>query len=158
MKPVSTSDLVKVRLSYYSDVLDSDTVEYKNATVVDEANGVCRLASIPHYGAPVSLDDTIRTVQDPETGDLVYQSTLQDSGNSTVQIVILADTVVVEDLSAPFEELGCDTEKVNDQYFVMNIPATMEYAGIRDTLQDMEDAGAISYAEPWLAPGHQAEE
>jgi hypothetical protein len=44
---------------------------------------------------------------------------------------------------------------MNDGYFSMEIPSTVDYKNIKNKLDELETQEIIGYAEPCLADGHR---
>ncbi|MGB0166556.1 MAG: DUF4265 domain-containing protein [Luteibaculum sp.] len=156
MSATTTSNLVQLEVSYFSKILESDTTEQISASPIDEENGIYQIESMSHYGAPLSKGDLVLT-QRRKGKKPRYVRTLEYSGNSTIQVVLLNDDIDMEELQKSFSEIGCQTDRVQDGYFVMNIPENLSYSFIRSMLSDLEEQEAISFAEPWLGPNHQEE-
>ena len=144
---------VKILFRFFSNVLDEWTVETMWADTVDADKGLYKLDSIPFY-APVASDDVVFAEYDETEELLTYRETVEHSGNSTVQVVLLDTSKDINTIRDTFKDLGCISEKLNDQYFSMEIPADKDYAPIRQKLTELEDAEIISYAEPCLARNH----
>jgi len=144
---------VKILFRFFSDVLDEWTVETIWANVVDIENGLYKLDNIPFY-ASVACDDIVFAEFDEDEQMLTYRETIEHSGNSTVQIVLLDKTIEINSLRERFKAMGCDSEKFHDSYFVMEIPAELDYFTIRKELNNLESQNIISYGEPCLAKNH----
>lgn len=61
----------------------------------------------------------------------------------------------INSIRKKFEELGCVSEKANDGYFSMEIPALVDYTFIKHILDDLDQKEIIGYAEPCLADQHR---
>lgn len=144
---------IKILFRFFSNVLDEWTVETMWADTVDADKGLYKLDSIPFY-APVASDDIVFAEYDETEERLTYRETVEHSGNSTVQVVLLDTATDINAIRDRFKELGCISEKLNDRYFVMEIPADKDYSPVRQRLTELEDAGIISYAEPYLGKNH----
>jgi hypothetical protein len=86
---------------------------------------------------------------------LAYRKTTQYSGNSTIWIIVMNDSVDVNEIRRNFENMGCVSEKMNDAYFTMEIPAEVDYKVIKKELDDLERKDIIGYSEPCLSNLHQ---
>ena len=53
-----------------------------------------------------------------------------------------------------FKDFGCISEKLNDRYFSMKVPADRDYTPIRQKLSELEEKEIIGYAEPVLSSKH----
>lgn len=146
---------VKIAFRFYSGIFDQEIVETMWATVVDREKGHYKLDSIPFYAPLIASDDIVYAVYDDDEQMLAYRKTESPSGNSTVQVMLLdksPDMHVIRDM---FAKLGCVSEKVNEAYFVMEIPAAVDYQPIKLKLDEMEAKEIIGYAEPCLSAAHK---
>lgn len=144
---------VKILFRFFSNILDEWTVETMWAEIVDAERGLYKLANIPFY-ASVSCDDIVYAEYDEDEERLTYRETVEHSGNSTIQVVVIGKNIVTNDFRDIFNKLGCESEKFNDGYFVMEVPASLDYKPIREKLMELEAEGKISYGEPNLAQNH----
>jgi hypothetical protein len=80
--------LVKILFRFFNEVLDEWTVETLWADIVDSEKGLYKLDNIPFY-APVASDDIVYAEYDETQKQLTYRETVEHSGNSTVQVVIM---------------------------------------------------------------------
>ena len=85
---------------------------------------------------------------------LTYRKTIEYSGNSTVQVVMLDTKHDINTIRDMFKDFGCISEKLNDRYFAMEIPADKDYTPIRQKLSELEVQEIIGYAEPVLSDKH----
>ncbi|OYU96572.1 MAG: hypothetical protein CFE21_09320 [Bacteroidetes bacterium B1(2017)] len=145
---------VKILFRFYSEVLDEETVETMWATIVDKSKGLYKLENIPFYAPLVASDDIVFAEFDDQEQMLTYRKTIENSGNSTIQIVLMDLSKDINQIRDLFKELGCVSEKVNEGYFVMEIPSTIDYKNIKEKLDELESQEIIAYAEPCLAEGH----
>ena len=146
---------VKILYRFYSNVLDEETVKTMWATIVDKDNGLYKLDSISFYATSIASEDIIFAEYDEQEQMLTYRETIEYSGNSTIQVVLLDTTKDINQIREIFHEMGFSLAKVNDSYFSMEIPSTVDYKHIRKKLNKFETNEAISYAEPCLAEGHR---
>ncbi len=145
---------VKILFRFFSDVLEEWTVETIWAETIDAENGLYRLANIPFY-ASVSCDDIVYAEYDEDEERLTYRKTVEHSGNSTIQVVVVGENIVTNDLREIFNSLGCESEKFNEGYFVVEVPAKLDYKPVREKLMEMEVEEKIYYAEPNLSENHK---
>jgi hypothetical protein len=146
---------VKILFRFHSDVLDEETVETMWATIVDKDKGLYKLDNIPFYAPLVASDDIVFAEFDDQEQMLTYRRTVEYSGNSTVQIVLMDKSKDVNQIRDLFKELGCISEKVNERYFSMEIPSTLNYINIKKKLDELEIEEIIGYAEPCLSDVHR---
>jgi hypothetical protein len=146
---------VKILFRFHSNVLDEETVETMWATIVDKDNGLYKLDSIPFYAPLVASDDIIFAEFDEQEQMLTYRKTVEYSGNSTIQVVLMDKTRDINNIRDLFKELGCVSEGVTDGYFSMEIPSSVDYKIIKEKLDSLENQEIIGYAEPCLSDKHQ---
>jgi hypothetical protein len=146
---------VKILFQFYNDVLEQHTTETMWATIVDADKGLFKLDSIPFYAPLVASNDIVFAEYDETEKMLTYRKTVEYSGNSTVQVVLMDKTQDIKSIRKTFQDLGCVSEKVNDGYFSMEIPADQDYETIKQRLTELEDEGILGYAEPCLSERHQ---
>ncbi|MCD0474423.1 DUF4265 domain-containing protein [Flavobacterium sp. EDS] len=144
---------VKIVFKFFSNILNESAVETLWATTINAENGLYKLDNIPFY-APVSCEDVVFATFDETEQKLVYKQTIEHSGNSTIQVIVLDKNVPINDLREVFNELGCESEKFNNDYFVIQIPAALKYEPIRQKLIELEENKIINYAEPDLSDNH----
>lgn len=144
---------VKILFRFFSSILDEWTVETLWATVISPEKGLYKLDNIPFY-ASVSCSDIVLAEFDETENSLTYRETIEHSGSSTIQIILKDKSLIINDLRAVFKSLGCESEKLNDGYFVMEVPAELKYNPIRQKLIELEENNILTYAEPNLAKNH----
>jgi Domain of unknown function (DUF4265) len=147
-------NFVKILFRFYSNVLEQETVETMWATIVDIEKGLYKLDNIPFYGALVASDDIVFAEYDKTEEMLTYRKTVESSGNSIIQVVLMDKSKDINDIRKIFEEVGCLSKKVNDGYFTMKVLADKEYKPIRQKLTLLEKQGIIEFAEPCLSVKH----
>lgn len=145
---------VKIVFKFFSEILDEWTVETMWAETINSQKGLYKIDNIPFY-APVSCDDIVFAENDYELGSLMYRKTVEHSGNSTIQVVVLNKTIETNELRDLFNSMGCESEKYNEGYFVMEVPKKLDYQPIRKILMELEANGKIGYAEPNLGATHR---
>jgi hypothetical protein len=124
------------------------------ADIVDPEKELCKLDSIPFY-APVASDDIVFAKYDHTEQMLTYRKSVEQSGNSTVQVVLMDTKTDINNILYIFSNLGCISEKLNDSYFSMEIPFDKDYTLVRQKLIELENKEIIGYAEPYLSDKHQ---
>lgn len=146
---------VKILFRFHSNIFDEEMVETMWAAIVDRDKGLYKLDSIPFYAPLVASDDVVFAEFDDQEQMLTYRKTVEYSGNSTIQIVLMDKFTDINTIRDMFRELGCVSEKVNEGYFSMEIPFSVDYKNIKQKLDEMETKEIIVYAEPCLADGHR---
>jgi hypothetical protein len=147
-------NFVKILSRFYSNVLDEWTVETMWAEVVDKDKGLYKIDNIPFY-ASIASDDIVFAEYDDEEKMLTYKETVEYSGNSLIQVVIMDKSVVTNEIRGIFNSMDCKSEKFKEGYFVIEILADKDYEPIKQKLTELQDKGIIDYAEPVLSDNHQ---
>lgn len=148
-------DSVKILFKFQSDIFNEEMVETMWATIVDSNKGFYKIDNIPFYAPLVASGDIVFAELDEQQLLLTYRKTVEFSGNSTIQVVLIDKLKDINSIREIFEKLGCDSEKVNDSYFSMEIPALVDYRLIKQKLDELEQNEIIGYAEPCLAEQHR---
>src|SRR5215203_6197199 len=86
-------NFVKILSKFYSNVLDEWAVETMWAEVVDKDKGLYKIDSIPFY-ASIASDDIVFAEYDDTEKMLTYKETVEYSGNSLIQVVVIDKSVV----------------------------------------------------------------
>ncbi|MES2063012.1 MAG: DUF4265 domain-containing protein [Bacteroidota bacterium] len=146
---------VKILFRFYSDVLEEETAETMWAIIVDQEKGLYKLDSIPFYAPLIASNDIFFAEYDEKETMLTYRKTIEYSGNSTIWVVVMDNSVEVNEIRKNFENIGCVSEKMNDAYFTMEIPAIIDYKIIKKELEELEQKEIIGYSEPCLSNLHQ---
>ena len=146
---------VKILFLFYSNVLDEETVETMWATIVDKDNGLYKLDSIPFYAPNVASDDIVFAEFDKQEQMLTYRKTVEYSGNSTIQVVLMNKTEDINSIRDLFKKLGCVSEKINEGYFSMEVPSLVNYKKVKQKLDELETSETIGYVGSCLADGHR---
>lgn len=87
--------MVKILFRFFSGVLYEWTVETLWAETVNSEKGYYKIDNIPFYAAIASGDIVFAEYEDTE-GHAVYKKTIECSGNSTIQIVMLDKNIKTE--------------------------------------------------------------
>ncbi|NSL90214.1 DUF4265 domain-containing protein [Chitinophaga sp. Mgbs1] len=125
------------------------------ALIIDKEKGYYKIDNIPFYAPMIASDDIVYAEYDETEERLTYRRTIEVSGNSTIQVVIMDEAQDIEVLRAIFKDIGCESEGTGGRYFVVEIPAQLEYSTVRIKLEQLKDDGIIDYAEPYLSDNHQ---
>jgi hypothetical protein len=144
---------VKILFRFYSNVLDEWTVETMWAETVDKDKGLYKIDNIPFY-APIASDDIVFAEYDNTEKMLTYRETVEYSGNSLIQVVIMDKSIVTNAIRDIFKSMNCKSEKFKEGYFVIEILADKDYKPIKQKLTELQDKGVIDYAEPVLSDNH----
>lgn len=145
----------KITFRYYSDVLEEDVVETMWSEELESEEGIYRLENIPFYGPLIAPGDIFHAEYNEDLKELVFTEVVESSGNSVVQIIMMNENYDKAELRNELKELGCESEGVNDNFFVVEIPESINYLTIKENLDSKEKDELISYAEPVLSVKHQ---
>jgi len=145
---------VKVLFQFYSNVLDEETNETMWAELVDTEKGLYKLDSIPFYAEEIASGDIFLAEFDTTQKMLKFKEIVEYSGNSTVQVAVFDKNIPTNEIRDIFIALGCITEKMREGYFVLDVPAYLNYKPIREKLLALQEAGLLDFAEPCLSDEH----
>lgn len=112
----SNTDSVKIAFNFRSNVLEEWTVETIWAQVVDTKKGFYKIDNIPFY-ASAALDDVVHAEYDDVEERLIYKETVEYSGNSTIQVVIMTGNTDTNGIRDIFTALSCESEKFKERLF-----------------------------------------
>lgn len=146
--------LVKILTRFYSNVQDEWTVETMWAKVIDKDKGLYKIDNIPFY-ASIASDDIVFAEYDDTEKMLTYKETVEYSGNSLIQVVVLDKSVETNVIREIFNSLDCQSEKGKEGYFVIEILANKDYEPVKIQLTELQEKGIIDYAEPVLSNQHR---
>lgn len=150
-------DYVQVLFAYHSPVLDEAVEETLWAKIIDQEAGVYELASIPFYGLSLATADHFEASYDEDKGTLVYRNTVRNSGNSIVVAAIVQEDFDQEQIITALTGVKCKTEKLNANYFAVEVPKDVFYGKAKDIFDQYEGDGVIEYAEARLSAKHQSD-
>jgi hypothetical protein len=145
----------KITFKYYSNILEEEVVETMWCEIIDESKGIYKLDNIPFYGPLIASDDIFYAEFDDNEEGLVFREVIESSGNSVVQVVILKEDFDKEIIRKEVFDLGCESEGMNDNFFVIEIPINVDYNLIKKILDEYENDKFIEFAEPILSIKHQ---
>jgi len=152
---MSEEQYVKILFRFYSNLLERWTVETLWAFIVDADKGLYKIDNIPFYVPLVASDDIVFAEYDEDEERLIYRKTIEYSGNSTIHVVIMDEKTDINSVRDVFKTLGCVSERVDDNYFAMEVPASISYDSIKYRLEELEKNGIIGYAESCLSNLHR---
>src|SRR5215204_5432696 len=98
---------VKILFRFYSEMLEQDMEETMWADVLNANLGHYKLDSIPFYVPYIATDDVVYAEYNDEEEMLLYQETIQASGNSTIWVVITSEKANAEEIREAFYDLDC---------------------------------------------------
>jgi hypothetical protein len=146
---------VKILFRFYSDVLEQDMEETMWADVLNANLGHYKLDSIPFYVPYIATDDVVYAEYNDEEEMLLYQETIQASGNSTIWVVITSEKTNAEEIREAFYNMDCLNDAISDLFFAMEVKAETNYLVIKNKLNELKAQGIIDYMEACLSVNHQ---
>lgn len=150
---LENSKNVKILFRFYSDALEDWTVETLWAQIVNPAESFYKIDNIPFF-APIASGDIVYAEYDDTEKMLAYRKTVQQSGNSVVQVVMMDGSVAIDDVRGIFSSLDCESEKLNEGFFTIEILANKNYQSIKNKLSELKEKGTIDLAELFLSDKH----
>ena len=135
----------KIKFTYY-DLEDNIAVE---SVWADKEGSYYRIKNIPFFAPNIAYDDLVSAEKDE--GELFFEGIIEESGNSTVQI-ILFDSDNLGELTKKIESFSCGWEGSHlKEYISVNIPKDISYPPIKNFLDEQAKKGILDYKEACLA-------
>ncbi|WP_026729843.1 DUF4265 domain-containing protein [Flavobacterium denitrificans] len=147
----------KILFKYYSDYLQDNVLETMWAEIIDLEKGLFKLDNIPFFGPLIATDDLFYAEFDEKENRFVYKETIENSGNSIVQVLILEKGFDKEIIREKLKAINCQSEGLNETLFAVEIVRDVDYSLVRSILNEYEAEEIIEYAEPCLSDKHRAD-
>ena len=147
----------KILFRYYSDLLEDTVVETMWAEIIDFEKGYFKLDNIPFFGPLIATDDVFFAEFDEEEQKLVYRETIEISGKSIVQIVILEKDFDGSIIREKLKDVNCESESMNETLFAVEITREVDYYVVKSILNEYVELEVIDFAEPCLSEKHRAD-
>lgn len=147
----------KILFRYYSDLLEDIVVETMWAEIIDLEKGYFKLDNIPFFGPLIATDDIFFAEYDEDEEFLTYRKTIETSGNSIVQVVILEKDFDKEIIRENLKEVNCESEGMNETLFAVEITPEVDYSIVKSILNEYVELSVIDFAEPCLSEKHRAD-
>ncbi|WP_338839379.1 DUF4265 domain-containing protein [Flavobacterium ginsenosidimutans] len=147
----------KILFKYYSDYLDEVVSETMWAEIIDLEKGLFKLDNIPFFGPLIATDDIFYAEYDETEERFMHRKTIQNSGNSIVQIAILEKGFDKEIIREKLKAINCLSEGLNETFFAAEIAKDVDYSLVRSLLNEYESQDIIEFAEPCLSEKHRAD-
>lgn len=147
----------KILFRYYSDLLEDNVVETMWAEIIDLEKGIFKLDNIPFFGPLIATDDIFFAEFDEKEEKLTYRETIETSGNSIVQVVIIEKGFDKEIIREKLKEVNCESESMNETLFAVEVTKEVDYFVVRNVLNEYMELSVIDYGEPCLSDKHRAD-
>lgn len=147
----------KILFKYYSDYLEETVSETMWAEIVNLEKGLFKLDNIPFFGPLIATDDLFYAEFDEDEKRLVYKETIENSGNSIVQVIILEKGFDKEIIREKLKAINCLSEGLNDNFISVEVVRDVDYSILRSVLNEYEAQKIIQYAEPCLSDKHRTD-
>jgi hypothetical protein len=147
----------KILFKYYSDLLEDTVVETMWAEIIDLEKGYYKLDNIPFFGPLIATDDIFYAEYDEDEERLVYKKTIETSGNSIVQVIILEKGFDKEIIREKLKAVNCESEGMNETLFAVEVIREVDYSVVKSILNEYVDLSIIDFGEPCLSEKHRAD-
>lgn len=147
----------KILFKYYSTYLEEIVSETMWAEIIDEEKGLYKLDNIPFFGPLIATDDIFRAEYDETEKCLIHKETIENSGNSIIQILILEEGFDKEIIKEKLKTLNCISESLNDTFLAAEITKETDYSLVKSVLNEYESNSIIEFAEPCLSDKHRTD-
>ncbi|RYJ38672.1 DUF4265 domain containing protein [Flavobacterium anhuiense] len=147
----------KILFKYYSDYLDEVVSETMWAEIIDLEKGLFKLDNIPFFGPLIATDDIFYAEYDETEERFMHRKTIQNSGNSIVQVAVLEKGFDKEIIREKLKTINCLSEALNETFFAVEIAKDVDYSLVRSILNEYESQDIIEFAEPCLSEKHRAD-
>lgn len=149
-----TENQQKVLFRFHSAILDEVIAETMWSEIIDLEKGIYKLDNIPFFGPLIATDDIFYAKYDEKEGAIVYKETIEPSGNSIIQVVILKDNFDKEIIRIKLNEMDCISEGLNEKFFAVEIKKNTDYSLVKHFLNEYSELGILDFAEPCLSKKH----
>lgn len=147
----------KILFKYYSTYLEEIVSETMWAEIIDEEKGYYKLDNIPFFGPLIATDDIFRAEYDETEKCFIHKETIENSGNSIVQILILEEGFDKEIIKEKLKTLNCISESLNDTFLAAEITKEIDYSLVKSMLNEYESNSIIEFTEPCLSDKHRTD-
>ena len=147
----------KILFKYYSTYLEEVVSETMWSEIIDEEKGYYKLDNIPFFGPLIATDDIFRAEYDENEKLIMHKETIEHSGNSIVQILILEKGFDKEVIREQLKEINCLSEGLNDTFLAVEVTKSVDYSIVKKLLNEYELNSVIEFAEPCLSDKHKSD-
>ena len=119
----------------------------------EKENEYYRVKNIPFFAPNIAFNDLICVENDE--GELYFDSLIEPSGHSTVQIIFFKSEYCKQ-VTTALNGLKCDWEGSHvKEYISVDIPINTNYFEVKDYLNRQREDGILDYQEACLAENHR---
>ena len=147
----------KILFKYYSTYLEEIVSETMWAEILDSEKGFFKLDNIPFFGPLIATDDIFRAEYDENEKCFIHKETIEHSGNSIVQVLILEKEFDKEIIREKLKAINCLSEALNDTFLAVEIAKNTDYSIVKNLLSEYEANAIIEFAEPCLSDKHRTD-
>ncbi|UTN02960.1 DUF4265 domain-containing protein [Flavobacterium bizetiae] len=147
----------KILFKYYSTYLEEIVSETMWAEIIDLEKGYFKLDNIPFFGPLIATDDIFRAEYDENEKVFMHKETIENSGNSIVQVLVLEEGFDKEIIREKLKTINCVSEVLNDTFFAVEIVRNTDYSLVKSILDEYESLAVIEFAEPCLSDKHRTD-
>ncbi|TCN55469.1 DUF4265 domain-containing protein [Flavobacterium circumlabens] len=147
----------KVLFKYYSTYLEEVVSETMWAEIIDLEKGYFKLDNIPFFGPLIATDDIFRAEFDENEKVFLHKETIEHSGNSIIQVLILEKEFDKEIIIEKLKSINCISESLNDTFLAVEIIKDIDYSIVKSLLNEYEKLSVIEFAEPCLSDKHRTD-
>ncbi|RZJ53929.1 MAG: DUF4265 domain-containing protein [Flavobacterium sp.] len=147
----------KILFKYYSDYLDQVVSETMWAEIIDIEKGLFKLDNIPFFGPLIATDDIFYAEYDEVEKKWMHKKTIQNSGNSIVQVLLLDKEFDKELIREKLKAINCSSESLNETLFAVEVIKDVDYSLVKNILNEYESQEVIEFAEPCLSEKHRTD-
>jgi len=134
---------------------EDGTAEVETLWAYDLGDDQYKLDNCPFYAYGVSLHDVVYAPFDADEGRATFQRVVSKSGNRTVRVVFdppIEPGNRSDEVLKGLVALGCDYERANSKYVVVNTPSGVELTAVRDYLVECD--ATWEHADPTYTELH----
>ena len=147
----------KILFKYYSTYLEEIVSETMWAEILDSEKGLFKLDNIPFFGPLIATDDIFKAEYDENEKCFIHKETIEHSGNSIVQVLILEKEFDKEIIREKLKAINCLSEALNDTFLAVEITKNTDYSIVKNLLSEYEANAIIEFAEPCLSDKHRTD-
>ncbi|BFM44912.1 DUF4265 domain-containing protein [Flavobacterium sp. CFS9] len=147
----------KILFKYYSTYLEEIVSETMWAEILDSEKGLFKLDNIPFFGPLIATDDIFRAEYDENEKCFIHKETIEHSGNSIVQVLILEKEFDKEIIREKLKAINCLSEGLNNTFLSVEILKNTDYSIVKNLLSEYEANAIIEFAEPCLSDKHRTD-